>query len=363
MISNQVLQNTVDGLKNIARKDITIIDREGKLAATTEADSRLASMEYVDSVISSPAENQLIQGNQYFKVMDNGIPEYILVVGGDDEDAFRLGKLAAFHIHALMMAYKERFDRDNFIKNLLLDNLLLVDIYSRAKKLRIENTVRRVVFLIETTVDTDMSAVEILRGIFPERHKDFVTAVDETSIILVKELGERDATAEIEAVANNIMDTLSTEAMNRVYVAIGAVVSDLKNVSSSFKEARLAQEVGKIFEAEKQIVNYERLGIGRLIYQLPLPLCRIFINEMLQGFSIDDIDEEMFATVTKFFENDLNVSETSRELFIHRNTLVYRLDKLQKMTRLDLRKFTDAITFKITLMVNRYMQYREKQSF
>jgi len=363
MISNQILQSTVDGLKNITRKEITVIDREGKPAATTEADISQASLAFVDSVIQSPAENQLIQGNQYFKVMDNGISEYILVVRGDDEDAFRVGKLAAFHIQALMMAYKERFDRDNFIKNLLLDNLLLVDIYSRAKKLRIENNVRRVVFLVETTVDTDMSAVEILRGIFPDRQKDFVTAVDETSIILVKEINERDASEEIEQIANNIVDTLSSEAMSRVYVAIGAVVNDLKNVSSSFKEARLAQEVGKIFEAEKQIVNYERLGIGRLIYQLPLPLCRIFINEMLQGFSIDDIDEEMFATVTKFFENDLNVSETSRELFIHRNTLVYRLDKLQKMTRLDLRKFTDAITFKITLMVNRYMQYREKQQF
>ena len=363
MISNQILQTTVDGLKNIARKDITVIDREGKLSASTETESNQALLSFVDSVLQSPAENQLIQGNQYFKVMDNGITEYVLVVRGDDEDAFRLGKLAAFHIQALMMAYKERFDRDNFIKNLLLDNLLLVDIYSRAKKLRIENSVRRVVYLIETSVDTDMSAVEILRGIFPDRQKDFVTAVDESSIILVKELNERDSTDEIELIAHTIVDTLSSEAMSRVYVAIGAVVSDLKNVSSSFKEARLAQEVGKIFEADKQIVNYERLGIGRLIYQLPLPLCRIFINEMLQGFSIEDIDEEMFTTVSKFFENDLNVSETSRELFIHRNTLVYRLDKLQKMTRLDLRKFTDAITFKITLMVNRYMQYREKQQF
>jgi carbohydrate diacid regulator len=314
-------------------------------------------------VIQSPAENQMIHGSQYFKVLDNGIPEYILVVHGDDEDTFRVGKLAAFHIQALMMAYKERFDRDNFIKNLLLDNLLIVDIYSRAKKLRIENGVRRVVYYIETAVDADLGALEVLRGIFPDRQKDFITAVDENNIILVKELLDHDNEGEIEQIAHTIADTLSTEAMSRVNVAIGAPVSDLKNVSSSFKEARLAQEVGKIFEVEKQIVNYERLGIGRLIYQLPLPLCDIFINEMLQGFSIDDIDEEMFATVTKFFENDLNVSETSRELFIHRNTLVYRLDKLQKLTRLDLRKFTDAITFKITLMVNRYMQYREKQQF
>lgn len=363
MISNQILQSTVDGLKAITRKDICVIDREGKMVASTESDTSQTPLTFIDSVISSPAENQLIHGSQYFKVVDNGITEYILVVRGDDEDSFRVGKLSAFHIQSLMMAYKERFDRDNFIKNLLLDNLLLVDIYSRAKKLRIENTVKRVVCLIETNVDTDMSAVEILRSIFPDRQKDFVTAVDENSIILVKELAEKDGHEEIEDMAKMIVDTLQTEAMSRVYVAIGSPVNDLKNVSNSFKEARLAQEVGKIFEVEKQIVNYEHLGIGRLIYQLPLPLCRIFVNEMLQGFSIEDIDEEMFATVTKFFENDLNVSETSRELFIHRNTLVYRLDKLQKMTRLDLRKFTDAITFKIALMVNRYMQYRERQQY
>jgi len=363
MISNQILQSTVDGLKSITRRDVTIIDREAKIAASSELDASSVSLSFIDSVLQSPAENQLIQGSQYFKVLDNGIAEYVIVVNGEDDEAYRLGKLATFHLQALMMAYKERFDRDNFIKNLLLDNLLLVDIYSRAKKLRIENGVPRVVMLVETPVDADMSAMEVMRNLFPERQKDFVTALDERSIILVKELTERSTTEDIEHIASTIVDTLTTEAMNQVYVAIGAVVSDLKNVSSSYKEARLAQEVGKIFETEKQIVNYDRLGIGRLIYQLPLPLCRIFINEMLQGFSIDDIDEEMLTTVTKFFENDLNVSETSRELFIHRNTLVYRLDKLQKMTRLDLRKFTDAITFKITLMVNRYMQHREKQQF
>jgi len=363
MISNQILQSTVDGLKNITRRDITVIDREGKVAASTESDTNQIPLSFIDNVLQSPAENQLIQGSQYFKVLDSGITEYVLMVSGEDDDAYRLGKLATFHLQALMMAYKERFDRDNFIKNLLLDNLLLVDIYSRAKKLRIENGVPRVVLLVETPVDADMGAMEVMRNLFPERQKDFVAALDEKSIILVKELTERSTAEDIEHIAHTIVDTLTSEAMSQVYVAIGAVVNDLKNVSSSYKEARLAQEVGKIFEAEKQIVNYEQLGIGRLIYQLPLPLCRIFINEMLQGFSIDDIDEEMLATVTKFFENDLNVSETSRELFIHRNTLVYRLDKLQKMTRLDLRKFTDAITFKITLMVNRYMQYREKQQF
>lgn len=316
-------------------------------------------IESADIFIQSPAENQLVQGYQYFKVFDNGSPEYIVMIKGEDEEAYRIGKITAFQIQNLLVAYKERFDGDNFIKNLLLDNLLLVDIYSRAKKLRIENNVPRVVFLIETEIDKEFNVVEIVRSIFPTKQKDFVTAVDEKSIILVKELKEKDSKEEIDQISKHIYDTLSAEAMTSVYVAIGTVVNDLKNVSASYKEAKMALEVGKIFEENKKIVNYEQLGIGRLIYQLPAPLCKMFINEVLHGLSMDQFDEETLTTVNKFFENNLNVSETSRQLYIHRNTLVYRLDKLQKMTGLDLRNFDDAIIFKIMLMVSKYMHYRE----
>lgn len=359
MISNQILQSTIDGLKNIIRRELSVAERDGKIVATTEESMVNTVIENADIFIQSPAENQLVQGYQYFKVFDNGSPEYIVMIKGEDEEAYRIGKITAFQIQNLLVAYKERFDGDNFIKNLLLDNLLLVDIYSRAKKLRIENNVPRVVFLIETEIDKEFNVVEIVRSIFPTKQKDFVTAVDEKSIILVKELKEKDSKEEIDQISKHIYDTLSAEAMTSVYVAIGTVVNDLKNVSASYKEAKMALEVGKIFEENKKIVNYEQLGIGRLIYQLPAPLCKMFINEVLHGLSMDQFDEETLTTVNKFFENNLNVSETSRQLYIHRNTLVYRLDKLQKMTGLDLRNFDDAIIFKIMLMVSKYMHYRE----
>ncbi len=359
MISNQILQSTIDGLKNIIRRELSVAEREGKIVATTEESMVNTVIENADIFIQSPAENQLVQGYQYFKVFDNGSPEYIVMINGEDEEAYRIGKITAFQIQNLLVAYKERFDGDNFIKNLLLDNLLLVDIYSRAKKLRIENNVPRVVFLIETEIDKEFNVVEIVRSIFPTKQKDFVTAVDEKSIILVKELKEKDSKEEIDQISKHIYDTLSAEAMTSVYVAIGTVVNDLKNVSASYKEAKMALEVGKIFEENKKIVNYEQLGIGRLIYQLPAPLCKMFINEVLHGLSMDQFDEETLTTVNKFFENNLNVSETSRQLYIHRNTLVYRLDKLQKMTGLDLRNLDDAIIFKIMLMVSKYMHYRE----
>ncbi len=363
MLLSQILQSTIDGLKNITRREMSILEREGKVVASTENDMINKQIGASLTFISSQAESQLIQGYQYFKVFDNGVAEYVVIINGEDEETYRIGKIAAFHIQSLLTAYKERFDKDNFIKNLLLDNLLLVDIYSRAKKLRIENNVRRVVYLIETEIDKDMNAVEIVRSIFPTKVKDFVTAVDENSIILVKELKEKDGVEEIEKIAHTLSDTLSTEAMSRIYVAIGTVVTDLKNVSASYKEAKMAMEVGKIFEADKTVVNYEKLGIGRLIYQLPSPLCKMFMNEVLHGGSIDQFDAETLITVSKFFENNLNVSETSRQLYIHRNTLVYRLDKLQRATGLDLRNFDDAITFKITMMVSKYMSYKDNYMF
>ena len=363
MISNQILQSTIDGLKNITRKDLSVVEKEGKVIATTEENMIGRQIDAIENFVGSQADSQLILGYQYFKVYDNGIPEYVIQVKGEDEDGYRIGKIAAFQIQSLLVAYKERYDKDNFIKNLLLDILLLVDIYSRAKKLHIENNIRRIVYLIETNIDKDMNIVEIVRSIFPAKTKDFVTAVDEHSIILVKELREKETMDEIEKISKMISDTLSTELNVKVYISIGTVVSDLKDVSRSYKEAKMALEVGKIFENEKLIVNYEKLGIGRLIYQLPLSLCKMFIKEVLHGLTMDDFDEETLATVNKFFENNLNVSETSRQLYIHRNTLVYRLDKLQKMTGLDLRNFDDAIIFKITLMVSKYMMYMDKMVY
>ena len=312
----------------------------------------------VENFISSPAESQLVLGYQYFKIYDNGVPEYVIQVKGEDESGYQIGKIAAFQIQSLLVAYKERYDKDNFIKN-----LLLVDIYCRAKKLHIENNVHRIVYLIETHIDKEMNVVEIVRSIFPAKTKDFVTAVDEHSIILVKELKEKESADEIDRIAKVIQETLFAETGSNGYISSGTIVSDLKDVSRSYKEAKMALEVGKIFEDEKYIVNYEKLGIGRLIYQLPLPLCRMFIKEVLHGLTMDDFDDETLATVNKFFENNLNVSETSRQLYIHRNTLVYRLDKLQKMTGLDLRNFDDAIIFKITLMVSKYMMYMDKMAY
>lgn len=362
MISNQILQNTIEGLKGITRIDLCVIDTEGKVLASTfpEADTYTGS---VLAFIDSPADSQVIQGFQFFKVFDENQLEYILLINGGSEDAYMIGKIAVFQIQNLLIAYKERFDKDNFIKNLLLDNLLLVDIYNRAKKLHIQAEVRRTVYVIETGREKDTASLESLRTLFGTKSRDFITAVDEKNIIVVKELGENEGYPELAKTAKVIKDLLAGENEERIHIAYGTIVGEIKEVSRSYKEARMALDVGKIFFDERDIVAYSTLGIGRLIYQLPIPLCKMFIREIFDGKSPDDFDEETLTTINKFFENSLNVSETSRQLYIHRNTLVYRLDKLQKSTGLDLRVFEDAITFKIALMVVKYMKYMETMDY
>ena len=358
MISNQILQSTLDGLKGISRTDLCITDMEGKVLASTFATS-VCGQEEAAAFANSQADSQVVKGNQYFKIYDNHQLEYILIMDSTADDAYTLGKLVVFQIQGLLTAYKERFNKDNFIKNLLLDNLLLVDIHNRAKKLHIEVDVKRVVYILETNQDKDYGSLENIKNLLGGKTGDFVTAVDEKSIIIVKEVAPTDTYAQLEKTANSILTTLGMEKDGKTHIAYGTIVKELKEVSRSYKEAKMALDVGKIFFGDRDVIAYSSLGIGRLIYQLPIPLCKMFIREIFDNHSPDDFDEETLTTINKFFENSLNVSETSRQLFIHRNTLVYRLDKLQKSTGLDLRVFEDAITFKIALMVVKYMKYME----
>ena len=363
MISNQILQDTIEGIKGITRIDLCVMDTEGKALASTLRETE----EYEKSVrafVDSPAESQMLSGYQFFKVFDDNQLEYVIIAKGEADDVYMIGKIAAFQVQNLLVAYKERFDKDNFIKNLLLDNLLLVDIYNRAKKLHIDTEVKRVIFIIETSHEKDSAALDNVRNLLGGKSKDFVTAVDEKNIIVVKELGEKDDNKELDRMAREMLSILKEDGVDDpIHIAYGTVVNDIKEVSKSYKEAKMALDVGKIFFDEKDVVAYSTLGIGRLIYQLPLSLCKMFIKEIFEGKSPDEFDEETLTTINKFFENSLNVSETSRQLYIHRNTLVYRLDKLQKSTGLDLRVFEDAITFKIALMVVKYMKYMESLEY
>ena len=358
MISSQIIQTTIDELHTITRLDFAVMDLEGNEVAATENASGILSQEVIQFV-QSPADSQVISNNHFFKIYDEKELEYILICRGMGEDVYMIGRIAVSEVQNLIVAYKERYDRNNFIQNLILDNMLLVDIYNRAKKLHIETDVRRMVYLIETQSDRDRTPIEVVRGLFGSRNKDFITEVDEKCIILVQELREQDDYDTVNETAMMLRDMLNAEAMQSVRIAYGTIVNEIRQVSRSYKEAKMALDVGKIFYVEKSIIAYNTLGIGRLIYQLPIPLCQMFMREVFSDKMPDSFDEETLSTINKFFENNLNVSETARQLYIHRNTLVYRLEKLQKSTGLDIRVFEDALTFKIAMMVVSYMRYME----
>ena len=361
MISNQVLQTTVDGFREIVHRELSVYDTDGKLLAAT-AGSHHASESAVQNLAASEERSKAFGGQQLYKVYDEYEPEYIAAAEGEDEEARLAARVLAFQLEGLLVAYKEKFDKDNFVKNLLLDNLLLVDIYNRAKKLHIDAGARRAVLTVETG-GGESRLHETVKALFANRPSDFVTTVDENNVVVVRELKpEGNGYEELQHCAEDIRDAAAETGM-KTRIAYGTIVYDLREVSKSYKEAKLALDVGKIFYEEKEIVAYNNLGIGRLIYQLPMNLCRMFIKEIFDGKSPEEFDEETLITIRQFFENNLNVSETSRKLFIHRNTLVYRLDKLQKTTGLDLRVFDDAITFKIALMVVEYMNYMEKTDY
>lgn len=359
MISSQTIQTSIDELKAITKVDICIYDLSGAVVAST-AEKMDITADLISGFADSPADSQVIGVHHLLKIWDEGELLYVLVSKGFDENAYMIGKIAACQIQNLAVAYKERFDRNNFFQNLILDNLLLVDIYNRAKKLHIEARAPRVVFLVEATrMEKDGIVTELLKGMFSSQSGDYITAVDESSVILIKSLAPDSTHEDMMAVADTIVAMMNAEAMLNVRVAFGNVVQELKDVSKSYKEAKMALDVGKIFYAERNVVAYSILGIGRLIYQLPVNLCKLFVEEIFGGNVPSQLDDETLTTINKFFENNLNVSETSRQLFVHRNTLVYRIEKIQKSTGLDLRNFDDALTFKIALMVVNYMKYLE----
>lgn len=361
MLATQVIQTCIDDLKTITKVELTVFDSTGSLiAAAGEREEFLP--DEIQRFAESKAECQTINGHHYLKVFHEMDAVYIVVCKDVNEDLM-IAKIAVSQLENLLIAYRERIDKNNFFQNLLLDNLLLVDIYNRAKKLHLESTCKRAVILIEINKENDNGTMEMLKNMFSPQSGDFVTSVDEKNLIVIKQLDERESYEELDDVADMILGMMNTEVMVNGKIAYGTIVRELKDVSKSYKEAKMALDVGRIFYAERNVVAYNTLGIGRLIYQLPINLCKMFIEEIFGAGIPEELDEETLNTINMFLENNLNVSETARQLYVHRNTLLYRLEKLQKVTNLDIRIFDDALTLKIALMVVSYMKYLESMDY
>ncbi|MBR5127624.1 MAG: helix-turn-helix domain-containing protein [Roseburia sp.] len=358
MISNHKIQVAIDEMRDISNTDIVVYTDRGKLVAATQAPE--SDMEAaVEAFAESMAESQKQAGYYFYKVMVEGELEYILLAHATSEESFMVGKMAVCQLRNLASAYMEQFDRNNFMQNILLGNMLVVDMYNKAQKLHIEQA-DRVVYVIEVEGRKDATVMETVKNLFVTKTKDFVTEIDEKSIILIKDCRDMKSEEELMLLASMIIDNMHAEAMVKVRVSYGNRVHNLQDIAKSYQEAKMALEVGRIFYAEKEIISYSLLGIGRLIYQLPMSLCEMFIKEVFADGIPDIFDEETMVTIQKFFENNLNISETARQLYVHRNTLVYRLERLEKIIGLDIRKFEDALTFKIALMVISHMESQKQ---
>jgi len=354
-MSNRLFQGIIHQMRDAVDRVIGVIDDNGAIIACSELIKIGEMRQGVRDELAYTSDAVTSGGFTYKPIGTGSKWEYIVFIEGEDKYAEKIATILAVTLSNIKNLYDEKYDKNSFIKNIILDNILPSDIYIKSKELRFNAEEPRVVFLIKFHSKSDMLSFDMVQNIFPDKNKDYVISTGEQDIVLVKEVKPNTDTREIEKIAKTIADTLNSEFYVKVSIGIGTIVDNIKDLARSYKEAQVAFEVGKVFDTEKNIISYENLGIGRLIYQLPTTLCEMFLQEVFKNGSLDSLDRETLMTIQCFFENNLNVSETSRKLFVHRNTLVYRLEKIRKLTGLDLREFDHAITFKVALMVKRYL--------
>lgn len=353
------LQKCMEDWKQISGLDFCLLSEDNSVFVAT-GERRIPSAGKLENFRNGDALCTANASCCLYKVMDRDELLYILIVWGSGESTSTIGELAVCQIRSLIEAYSEKNDKNAFMQKLLLGSYSEVEAFNRAKKLHISSSCQRAVFLVETRQAGDEHALTMIRNIFSTRTHDFITSVDDRGIIIVRELVSTETYENLEATAHMLVDMLGAEAMTQAWVAYSNVANGLRDLANAYKEARMALEIGKIFYSERNVFGYRKLGIGRLIYQLPEEVCEMFIEEIFDGESLEVIDGETLNIIRTFFENNLNLSETSRQLYVHRNTLVYRFEKIQKRFGLDLRSFEDALTFKIAMLVSGYLRYQAK---
>ena len=354
-MSNRLFQGIIHQMHDAVDRIIGVIDDSGLVIACSELSRIGESLAHAKEEMAYTTDAVVVDGYTYQQIGIGTKTEFTVFVEGEDKVAEKYAAILSISLANIKNYYDEKFDKSSFIKNIIMDNILKNDIYAKSRELHFDGNERRVIFLIRFYSRTEILPFDIIQNMFPDKTRDYVIAVGDQDIVVVKEVSLDTTSEDIEHLAQSISDTLNTEFYCRVGIGIGTIVDSIKDLAKSYKESQIAIEVGKVFESEKEIVSYENLGIGRLIYQLPTTLCEMFLSEVFKHGSLETLDKETLQTIQIFFENNLNVSETSRQLFVHRNTLVYRLEKIKKLTGLDLREFDHAITFKVALMVRRYL--------
>ncbi|MGN0346126.1 MAG: PucR family transcriptional regulator [Lachnospiraceae bacterium] len=351
-----LIKSGLEELNRITKTDFCLMDEQGQILADTFAGQehhKAIRTKDICNFAKSVADSQNISGYNLLKVGK----EMILLTKENGSDGYTIARIAASEINHILAALTEELTVDTFYQNLLLEKYDKDEIRQNIEALDLADDGLRVVYLIPVEKNVAEAGKVILSNLFAESEKDYVCIPQKGQLALIKSLKNKKEETKLSEYAGQIVSMLGSELMVNVQVSYGNPVNKLCEVLKSYKEAKIAMEVAKIFYDGRNIAAYSSLGIGRLIHELPVSLCETFLDEVFGNKKILQLTEDELSTIDKFFENNLNISETARELFMHRNTLVYHFEKLQKTTGLDIRRFDDALTFKIATMVARYMRY------
>ncbi len=353
-MSNRLFQTVIHQMKDVVGRTIGAIDENGIIVACSDVGKIGESRQRIKEELSFSRDYVIVDGFTY-RFISSDKNDCIVFSEGNDKEADKITQLLAISLGGIKSLYDEKYDKGSFIKNIILDNILPNDIYDKSNELHMDNDLCHAVIVVKFQSIPEVTPFDIISELIQDKSKDYVINISEQDIVIVKEVPEDCEYETLEGEMQSILTTVMNEHSVKLLIGISSVVTKLKDLARAYKEARIALEVGKVFDIERPIMSYENLGIGRLIYQLPTTLCEIFLQEVFKKGSLESLDRETLMTVQSFFENNLNVSETSRKLFVHRNTLVYRLEKIRKLTGLDLREFDHAVTFKVALMVKKYL--------
>ena len=355
-MSNSIFQNIIHQMKDVVGRTIGVVDENGIVVACSEVSKIGKSKQRIKEELIFSPEGVVYEGYTYRFIAADKKTDCVIFVEGDDSHAEKMSEILAISLGNIKGLYDEKYDKGSFIKNIILDNILPSDIYIKSNELHLSGEQNRVVIVLKFQNQTAVTPFEIVSDVTKDDDgHQYVINISEQDVVIVREIEKDIEITEVEEYAASIMERCAEEYGAKALIGISTMVEGLKDLAKAYKEARISIEVGKVFDIEKPIMSYESLGIGRLIYQLPITLCEIFLSEVFKKGAVETLDRETLMTVQAFFENNLNVSETSRKLFVHRNTLVYRLEKIRKITGLDLREFENAVTFKVALMVKKYL--------